>query len=263
MLSDQQLVSGLALVISINIIRSGVQDLDTKISGYAYSTAVILAFFSCIIHLATLTVLRDYLKKRGFLKNIRVAMMLCVITLLVQAVVESWNIYSGETLKCAIQKMVIIEYSNNGTLEDRLQSPSIVCGLTILFGLLAAGYVNIILDLYVRNPQDILNRQLKRLMEKTIGWPALSDAQLLDARRSLASGLSESTWGISEWNRVIFLVIPGAFHRSFMFQVLWIIFYFFFGIFEVADFLPTFDPGGGYTAISLSQGLASCCLSSS
>ncbi|KAI0894041.1 hypothetical protein F4806DRAFT_503793 [Annulohypoxylon nitens] len=249
-LSDQQLVSGLALVISINIIRSGVQDLDTKISGYAYSTAVVLAFFSCIIHLATVTVLRDYLKRRGLLKNIRVAMMLCVIMLLVQAVVESWSMFQEETLRCALREMVIIGYSNDGTLEDRLGSPSVVCGLTILFGLLATGYVHILLDLYVRNPQGFLNHQLKSLLEKTIGWPTLPDAQPLDARRSLASGLSGSTWGISEWSRVIFLVIPGAFHRSFMFEVLWIIFYFFFGIFEVADFLATFDHNEGYTAIS-------------
>jgi hypothetical protein len=49
-MSDQQLVSGLALVIATKFIRYGVFKLDTKLSAYAYSNAVILAFFSCIIH---------------------------------------------------------------------------------------------------------------------------------------------------------------------------------------------------------------------
>lgn len=250
-LSDQQLVSGLALVISINIIRNGVQDLDTKISGYAYSTAVILAFFSCIIHLATITVLRDYLKEHGFLKHIRVAIMLCVIGLLIQAIVESWNLYQEETLRCAIRDILTLtDYLNDGTLEGRLEVPSIVCGLIILFGLLATGYFHVILELYAHNPQDFLNQRLKNLLAKTIGWPTLPDAEPLDARRSLASGLSRSTWGISEWSRVIFLVIPGNFNRSFMFEVVWIIFYFSFGIFQIAFFLEDYDHDEAYTAIS-------------
>lgn len=56
--------------------------------------------------------------------------------------------------------------------------------------------------------------------------------------------------GISDLGRNSFLVIPRSFNQSFMFEVLWLIFYFAFGISQVAFYLQGFDGDGRNTAVS-------------
>ncbi|KAI0844787.1 hypothetical protein F5Y00DRAFT_255752 [Daldinia vernicosa] len=241
-LSDQQLVSGLALAISINIIRNGVQDLDTKISAYAYGNAVILAFLSCIIHLATIAVLRDYLRDRSYLKHVRVVIMLCVISLLLQGLGETWTLYQYETLRCAIAHYGFLEDDSDayGSLEI-LGNPALVSGFTVLLGILVSGYVRRIRDLYFPNSRDFPGYWQVFLFEKTIGWPTLSKDRILEAREHLASRLSEGPLGISQLAHIFFVIIPPSFHRSFMFEVVWLLFYFTFGISEAACFLRLID----------------------
>lgn len=187
-MSDQQLVSGLALVIAINVIRNGVHDLDMKIAGYAFTNAVILAFFSCIIHLATIAALRDYLRNRGFLKHLRVAIMICVLALLLQGLGETWTMGTDMKLRCSMEdRTYFYDYSDTDTLTETFRNASNVLGLVILRGILGSGYIRRILDLYFEDPP----------LDKIVAWlmnvivkkrsPTLSDADILEVKQHLAS----------------------------------------------------------------------------
>lgn len=74
-LSDQQLVTGLAILIAGTAYQGSVLGLE-------FSFILYLAWFSSITHLVTLDVLRDYFQRRSIARNIRIAGMLVIFALL-------------------------------------------------------------------------------------------------------------------------------------------------------------------------------------
>ena len=77
-LSDQQLVTGLAILVS------GVANRKT-LTLYEFSVVLSLAWFSATTHLATMDALRTYLKKRRAIRNARVIGIVAVLGFLVFA----------------------------------------------------------------------------------------------------------------------------------------------------------------------------------
>lgn len=77
-LSDQQLVTGLAILIAGYIKRC-------SMSQYHFNIVKALAWFSSTIHLSTLTVLRDYLTDHPVVRTWRVIGMVCMVALLYTA----------------------------------------------------------------------------------------------------------------------------------------------------------------------------------
>jgi len=74
-LSDQQLVTGLAILVS------GTLNKD-RLTIYELSMLLSLAWFSTTTHLATLDALQIYLKRHRFIRHIRVGGMLAILALL-------------------------------------------------------------------------------------------------------------------------------------------------------------------------------------
>ena len=83
MFSDQQLVTGLALLIS------GSVQLRCGISSYHWQTIIYLAWFSSLTHLTTLTVLRQYFRDNPAPRIWRAVLMLVMITMLGIALLPS------------------------------------------------------------------------------------------------------------------------------------------------------------------------------
>ncbi|TKA71813.1 hypothetical protein B0A55_06915 [Friedmanniomyces simplex] len=81
-LSDQQLVTGLAILIA------AVSEPD-RLTGYEFGVVLSLAWFSSITHLATLDALRSKLGSLRRLRDARVAGMLAVLVLLIYTLVIS------------------------------------------------------------------------------------------------------------------------------------------------------------------------------
>ena len=75
-------LSDLQLFTSLAILTSGYAQLPRGISLYHWSTMVDLAWFSALAHLATLTALRNFFRKRPLVAIIRVLVMGIVLTLL-------------------------------------------------------------------------------------------------------------------------------------------------------------------------------------
>lgn len=76
MLSDQQIVTGLAILIA------GFSQLSCSIDAYHWQIMISLAWFSSVTHLTTLTILQDYLRERPILRILRVLFMLAIVTML-------------------------------------------------------------------------------------------------------------------------------------------------------------------------------------
>ena len=83
MFSDQQLVTGLALLIS------GYVQLRCGISSYHWQTLTYLAWFSSLTHLTTLTVLRQYFRDNPAPRLWRAVLMLVMVTMLGVALLPS------------------------------------------------------------------------------------------------------------------------------------------------------------------------------
>ena len=83
MFSDQQLVTGLALLIS------GYVQLRCGLSTYHWQTIIYLAWFSSLTHLTTLTFLRQYFRDNPAPRLWRAVLMLVMVTLLGIALLPS------------------------------------------------------------------------------------------------------------------------------------------------------------------------------
>ena len=83
MFSDQQLVTGLALL------TSGYAQLRCGISSYHWQMIIYLAWFSSLTHLTTLTVLRQYFRDNPAPRLWRAVLMLVMVTMLGFALLPS------------------------------------------------------------------------------------------------------------------------------------------------------------------------------
>lgn len=76
-LSDQQLVTGLAILIA-----GYYEMMNSDLALYHWRHVIYLAWLSSAVHIASLTLLRDVLNKNPMIRNLRVAGMLILLTLL-------------------------------------------------------------------------------------------------------------------------------------------------------------------------------------
>jgi hypothetical protein len=95
-LSDQQLVTGLAILL-------GCVANQCTITGYEFSVVTSLAWFSSTTHLATLDVLRDYFRAHTVLRNWRIFGMVALLLILAYTVVVGALIqlnYQSTPIQC-------------------------------------------------------------------------------------------------------------------------------------------------------------------
>lgn len=99
--SDQQLLTGLAILIAGYTQASGQ---NRNLSVYHWNNVIYLAWLSSTVHLMSLSVLRDRLKKSHALRAIRVTVMILILGLLLAALVptttEKWIDDPGMPVRC-------------------------------------------------------------------------------------------------------------------------------------------------------------------
>ena len=87
MYSDQQLVTGIALLVS------GFSQLRYGLASYHWQILVYLVWFSSLTHLTTLTVLRQYFRNNSAFRSCRAVVMLVTVIMLGVALVPTGNPY--------------------------------------------------------------------------------------------------------------------------------------------------------------------------
>lgn len=101
-LSDQQLVTGISLIVANYLIQFGVAGLNQRVSAYSYAIAVHLALLSCVIHLSSLTILRDHFDFHKRLRSFRICLIVPAIGCLLPQLVLAQDIDSSVTLSCGL-----------------------------------------------------------------------------------------------------------------------------------------------------------------
>lgn len=81
-ISDQHLVTGLAILITTTLMLTGASGWNERLSFHAFQIASLLGYMSCIIHLCALTVIRDYFDTHRRLRNLRAVLMILLLLLL-------------------------------------------------------------------------------------------------------------------------------------------------------------------------------------
>ncbi|KAK5119719.1 hypothetical protein LTR85_007295 [Meristemomyces frigidus] len=139
-LSDQQLVTGLAILIA------GVSD-PRHLSGYEFTVVLALAWFSSTTHLTTLTALGKYMDTHGLVRDAQVVGMVVVLLLIIYSLILSPPAAgSSLPIQCVFQSSSLFSGGISGPMEDSI--------LAMVLFMLVCGYVVRIQDLYLsqRNP---------------------------------------------------------------------------------------------------------------
>ena len=136
-LSDQQLVTGLAVLIAGFVS-------PCSMSMYHFNIVAALGWFSSTTHLSTLAVLRFYLIEHPTLRNWRVVAMLLVFTLLIiaQVVTGASTLDNSLPVRCA--------FTHRSFSSASILNP---ISLAVIIIFLGATYSDRIVRLYVLDPQ--------------------------------------------------------------------------------------------------------------
>jgi hypothetical protein len=115
-LSDQQLVTGLAILI-------GALSNRCKVSIYEFRVVVSLAWFSSTTHLATLGVLQKYFVENQVVRNFRVVGMLSLMVLLLfSLVVQNSNAPQTVSLQCGLWNFSGLAANSNFSASTNFSS---------------------------------------------------------------------------------------------------------------------------------------------
>lgn len=163
-LSDQQLVTGLAVLIAGSVS-------PCSMSLYHFNIIAALGWFSSTVHLSTLAVLREYFIEHPKIRNWRVGAMLLVLALLIIAQVFSGGTRLGDSLPVAC---AFIPGSSNPLVFLDIFSTAIIITFLIVT------YSNRIVRLYITDPewsvQEWFVDAVLRLFKKS---PRLSICKIL------------------------------------------------------------------------------------
>ncbi|KAF4952239.1 hypothetical protein FSARC_12704 [Fusarium sarcochroum] len=219
-LSDQQLVTGLAILIS------GIAN-QKNLSGYEFSVMMSLAWFSSTTHLATLDALRTYLKTHAVIRNLRVFGIVCVFILLIYAFAIAVNVAGfGELRKVPVQCFI----SGSGPLT---MGPSALAmaSYTLAILVVASGYTVRVSDLYVEGGVRTMGVKLARYFRRYMG-----SSDPTPRHSNAARSQDDLQRYIEKTPTVVQIAMRGSsiYNRSFLSSLSSIAFSFSYGVSQVA-----------------------------
>ncbi|KAH7111492.1 hypothetical protein B0J13DRAFT_631834 [Dactylonectria estremocensis] len=233
-LSDQQLVTGLALLVC------GVLNQES-VSVYENSVLLSLAWFSSTTHLATLDALRTHLKTHGVIKHIRVVGMVCVLTLL--SYTFCINIIAMDKKSSTVPVQCLFS-DTLGDLPGPTGPPDVIPILALL--LVFAGYLVRILDLYSEyGPSSYLYATLEYILIHRRPGPNQEYSSLMAEHQAASLVRSLKTIGkfrtkIPKYSKLLEALY--AYDASFLSSLQSIAFSFTYGICQVANYRVVLAP---------------------
>ena len=224
-LSDQQLITGLAILVALYA-------KTCSISVFSFQVAVSLAYFSCCIHISTLTVLRDYFMKKQnrLLRNIRIAVMILLATILVISLFLSqsgtFHQRPNWQFSCAFSEFTF--YISDG--QKWLQAGNTAMVVWTIASAYGAAF------------SEIIDKRFKTVIGNWYFWFVMSAAKTGDEKDELVKAVGEQRADVriyldAEYERlgsrlsirmalILAPYIVEEFARSFLYKIIWILFYF-------------------------------------
>lgn len=252
-LSDQQLFTSLALTVAIYLLRYGVNGLDAQVSAYSYCLAVNIALLSCFVHLSAVTILRDHLEKFKRLRNVRIFIMLITIGCLIPQLVLTQLIDASLTLQCALDPDEFYLYL---VWTDNTYGQTIFLATLSIILIIAWSYLRRLLELlsplFRQSPERLSIAALHWICQ----WPSADEQDRFDQKATayIETQCSElpTYGGMALYGRVLGIVIF-EFRRSFIAEIIWLLFYTTFGLCQILFFV-FWGPDPGVSPVSFSLG---------
>jgi hypothetical protein len=219
-LSDQQLVTGLAILITGYSQRC-------SLDGYHFTVIATLAWFSSTTHLSTLSVLHAYLVDHPVVKTWRVIGMIGVLGMLFHAeLYTQQGLFSAVPIQCTFARGFphLVAVNGQESLYLTVFSTSWVAILAYLF----FAYCNNIVRLYAKGPSDSLLTLSDEFLRRGAGLnPPLSRVD------KASKWLNTAKYGGINNFFVLFFFLWGEFLDSFLWEIVWLAFGNTFGVAQI------------------------------
>ncbi|KAK2600998.1 hypothetical protein N8I77_010482 [Diaporthe amygdali] len=217
-LGDQQLVSGISITLAIYLIRFGVAGLDQKVSGYSYCIAVHLALLSCVVHLSSLTILRDHFDAHKHLRNIRICLILPAVGMLLPQLVLAQAVDSTVTLTCGLDSLVSITENESNFYQT----------IAILI-IISGGFIRRIFEVYFPLCRKAPDVWIAKVCSKYIGYPKQWDLEsYMDRSYKKRIGRAVRLVNVSGGGVPVLLIADVLMRElglSFFAEIAWLLFY--------------------------------------
>ncbi|KAF5011190.1 hypothetical protein FDECE_2676 [Fusarium decemcellulare] len=159
-MSDQQLITGMALMTATMLMVLGLHGLDESLSVYTFQVVTMLAYFSCIIHLCSLTVVRNHFDEHRYSGYFRAALMILFLGLLIYCMFLSESVTfrfnQDVSFKCAMQNFMLVD-------ARRPDYKNVSDEIIIILNLLVL--VSIILIGYYRRLNELFNPEMRKVVD--------------------------------------------------------------------------------------------------
>ncbi|CVK85199.1 uncharacterized protein FPRN_06924 [Fusarium proliferatum] len=196
-LSDQQLITGMALLIPTLLMTMGLHGLNESLSVYSFKVVTMLAYFSFIVQLCSLTVVKRRASTGRYMRLFRACAMSLFLSLLIPCMVVSESVTfrfnSNTSVKCALENLHLIDPDKPGYTSVSDEA-IILFNMVVLISVILLGYYRVVFG-----RPDATGANLESMFWKHLG--------LVD------------------------------FKSSILFQIIWMIFYFVFGLANLYKFL--------------------------
>ncbi|KAM0435908.1 hypothetical protein ACHAPT_002800 [Fusarium lateritium] len=236
--SDQQLFTSLALTVAIYLLRYGVGGLDVEVSAYSYCLAVNIALLSCVVHLSAMTILRDHFEKFKWLRGVRVLIMLVTIGCLLPQLVLTQVIDTSLTLRCAFDPN---EWDLTfGWPDDDKYGQTIFLATFAIMWVLVCSYLRRLLELYSPLFRESPERWAAGVFYAVAQWPSIDEQDRFNqeaASYNEGQCLEVPTYGGMLLYRQVLKIVSSKFHRSFVTEIIWLLFYTTYALCQILFFV--------------------------
>ncbi|KAF5229950.1 hypothetical protein FAUST_10114 [Fusarium austroamericanum] len=232
-MGDQQLFTGMALMIPMLLITGGLHGLNESLSVYSFKVVTMLAYFSFIIQLCSLTVIPNDASEKQTLRYFRAGFMLLFLLLLISCMVISQSVTfrfnSNVSVKCALQNLHMVDPQRPGY--------TVFSDEAIIFFNLLVLIVIIVLE-YLRRVRGLLNPDLRDSDNITtpMNEPTNDSAIELTTNSATETITNPIDTGTMEHRFWLHLGLEN-FESSFLLELIWMLFYFTFGLANLCKFL--------------------------
>lgn len=236
-MGDQQLFTGMALMIPMLLITGGLHGLNESFSVYSFKVVTMLAYFSFIIQLCSLTVIPNDVSEKQTLRYFRASVMLVFLLLLISCMVISQSVTfrfnSNVSVKCALQNLHIVDPQRPGYTVFSDEA-IIFFNLLVLIAIIVFEYVRRVKRLL--NPESRDSDNITSPINEPANEPTNDSAIELTTNSATVSTINPINTGTIEHRFWMHLGLEN-FESSFLLELIWMLFYFTFGLANLCKFL--------------------------
>ncbi|KAK1966028.1 hypothetical protein LY78DRAFT_657712 [Colletotrichum sublineola] len=202
-MSDQQLITGVALIVTTTFMSFD-HHLSNSFSVYSFQVATRLGYFSCIVHLCTISLLREHFDTHKRLRNFRLMLVAMILVLLITCMVVSdsvtFRFNRHISVQCARHNFRFIDPERPGYVgfSDEVV---VTFNLIVLILVILLGYARRFLEIYSKDARkdykvELLLTKLRNYDRSSRGYTSIFNFWVLILKTWVESISTSLLWDI-------------------------------------------------------------------